>query len=45
MCIDIFNKLPDSFKVMKEHQFNKSIKSWLLDKCCYSLKDFMEHNK
>lgn len=44
MCIDIFNKLPDSFKNYTDGIiiFKKHVKTWLLKHCFYSLKEFID---
>lgn len=41
MCIAIYNKLPDMFKECGFNKFKNLIKQWLLQKCYYSIKDFL----
>lgn len=43
MCINIFNKLPDTFKVEGLNTFKKLTKKYLLSNGFYSIKEYLEH--
>lgn len=42
-AITIFNKLPDDFKDLPINIFKWKLRSWLIDKCFYDIKQFMEY--
>lgn len=41
MCIRIYNKLPEDMKKLNLNQFRKSLRDWLINKCYYSVKEFL----
>jgi hypothetical protein len=44
MCIKIFNRLPDELKKLPITTFKKKLFSFLVEKCYYSLNDFLCNN-
>jgi hypothetical protein len=43
MAVKLFNKLPDTFKEIKKiGTFKKKLKAFLMDKCFYDVKEFLE---
>lgn len=40
--IMIFNKLPNNFEALPINQMCNKLEKWLLGKCLYSVKDFLE---
>jgi hypothetical protein len=45
MCIAIFNRLPEELKKLEGNLFKSKLNSWLLDKCFYSIRLFLETYK
>lgn len=43
MCVRIFNKLPNTFKVLNCRLFKTKLYNWLTENCFYSVKEFLEH--
>lgn len=44
MCINIYNALPEDIRVLQGNMFRNKLSNWLLDKCYYSVKNFLEPN-
>lgn len=44
MAIKIFNNLPPFIRVLPINKFRKTIFGWLLDKCFYSVNEFLNHD-
>lgn len=40
-CIEIFNKLPDSIKLLHDIEFKNVLTKWLQENCFYSVKEYM----
>jgi exonuclease III len=43
MCIKLYNNLPDDIKVLRGNCFNNKLTNWLLDKCFYNVKNYLEY--
>lgn len=43
MAIKIFNKLPTELRMLTFNKFKRRMFSWLLDKCFYSVNDFLNY--
>jgi hypothetical protein len=41
MCIELFNNLPDEIKLLRGNSFKHRLSTWLLDKCFYSVKSYL----
>lgn len=41
MCVTIYNKIPNKFKNLTLNKFKKQLHEWLVEKCFYTLKEFM----
>lgn len=44
-AIQVYNKLPNSFKELPIPMFKKKLTSWLMDNCFYDINEYMEHCK
>lgn len=44
MCIVIYNKLPKDIKLLKGNSFKSKLTAWLLDKCFYSVKKYLDYD-
>lgn len=42
MCIQIYNKLPEMLKEMKFNKFKNCLKTWLTERCFYTVKEFLD---
>lgn len=41
MCILLYNKLPNDFKIENKTLFKRKLTNWLHEKCFYSIKEFL----
>lgn len=42
MCITIYNKLPEELKELNGNIFRNKIRGWLLEKCFYTVNEYLE---
>lgn len=43
MAITLYNKLPAQLKTLSFNKFRKNLYSWLVDKCFYTVKEYLSH--
>lgn len=43
MCIVIYNSLPADIKLLRGNVFKSKLTKWLLEKCFYSVNDYLNH--
>lgn len=41
MCVMIYNKIPENIKILTFNKFKIKLHEWLIDKCYYSMNEFM----